>query len=58
MEYRHLQKEGRCAMNNEGNILAEQWKKRYEALPPDIQKRLDDLSRHFDRGESDYYKLH
>ena len=45
-------------MNNEGNILAQAWKKRYEALAPDIQKRLDDLSRHFDRGESDYYKLH
>lgn len=45
------------AMNNEGNILAQAWKKRYEALAPDIQKRLDDLSRHFDRGESDHYKL-
>ena len=44
-------------MNNEGNILAEQWKKRYEALSPDIQKRLDVLERHFDCGESDYYKL-
>ena len=44
-------------MNNEGNILAEQWKKRYEALPPDIQKRLDVLERHVDCGESDYYKL-
>ena len=44
-------------MNNEGNILAEQWKKRYEALSPDIQKRLDVLERHFDCDESDYYKL-
>ena len=30
----------KSAMNNEGNILAELWKKRYEALTPDIQKRI------------------
>lgn len=44
-------------MNKEVNLLAEMWKKRYEALTPDIQKKLDELSEHFDRGETEYYKL-
>lgn len=44
-------------MHGEENLLAELQRKRYETLPPDIQKKLDELSRQFDCGESEYYKL-
>ena len=44
-------------MHHTENLLAAAWKKRYDALTPDVQRKLDDLSRHFDRGESDFYKL-
>lgn len=44
-------------MNKEVNIVAEEWKKRYASLSPDIQARLDKLSDQFDRGECENYKL-